>query len=423
MSFLFSRKGWLVWLLIISLFMAACGPAANNPGDEGETAVAESSETEAETAVEADSSQEEAPATESEGEDTAAPASELEYIEVEAGTGPAPVPGDLVSVHYTGTLEDGTVFDSSVERGEPIQFTLGQGEVIPGWDQGIAMMREGGKATLIIPPHLAYGPGGSGTIPPNATLTFEVELVEVQQPPKPQEVSEADFTETESGLKYYFIEEGDGTAVQDGDMVDIHAQLWLEDGTLLQSSVQQGTPINFIQGSGSSLPGLDEALLLMQVGDIVQLVLPPELAGGFAGDTNIIFEMELLNTQQPPIPTEVDAADFTTTESGLKYYALTEGDGPAPQTGDNVTVHYRLWLEDGTLIDSSVERDQPFSFVVGSGSTVPGWEEGVLLMKQGGKAQLVVPPELGYGEAGGGPIPPNSTLIFEVEILEVMPGQ
>jgi peptidylprolyl isomerase len=420
MNFLFSKKGWLVWLLIISLFIVACGPAGNSPEDEGETAETETT-TEEETAAEEEA---EAPATESESEATAAPAGDLEYIEVEAGTGPAPVPGDRVAVHYTGTLEDGTVFDSSIERGQPIEFTLGRGEVIPGWDQGIALMREGGKATLIIPPHLAYGETGAGAaIPPNATLTFEVELVEVSQPPKPQEVGEADFTETESGLKYYFIEEGDGTAVQAGDMVQIHAQLWLEDGTLLQSSVQQGAPINFMQGSGTSIPGLDEALLLMQVGDTIQLVLPPELAGGMAGDSNLIFEMELLDTEVPPQATEIDDADFTTTESGLKYYAIQEGDGPAPQAGDTVNVHYRLWLEDGTLIDSSLERDQPFRFVVGSGSTVPGWEEGVLLMNEGGKAQLIVPAELGYGEAGSGPIPPNATLIFELEILEVVSGQ
>ena len=104
----------------------------------------------------------------------------LQFIEVEAGSGPAPQPGDVVSVHYTGMLTDGTVFDSSRESNQPIQFPLGEGRVIPGWDEGIAMMREGGKARLVIPPDLGYGEqGAGGVIPPNATLVFDVELVDV----------------------------------------------------------------------------------------------------------------------------------------------------------------------------------------------------------------------------------------------------
>ncbi len=108
-------------------------------------------------------------------------ASGLKYIEITLGTGSAPKVGDMVSVHYRGTLENGTVFDSSYERNQPIQFAIGQRMVIPGWDEGIALMRKGGKAKLIIPPNLAYGASGAGgVIPPNATLTFEVELVDIK---------------------------------------------------------------------------------------------------------------------------------------------------------------------------------------------------------------------------------------------------
>ncbi len=104
----------------------------------------------------------------------------LEYIEVEAGTGAQAVAGKTVSVHYTGKFQDGKVFDSSVTRGDPITFPLGKGNVIKGWDEGIALMKVGGKAQLIIPPNLAYGErGASGVIPPNSTLVFDVELVSI----------------------------------------------------------------------------------------------------------------------------------------------------------------------------------------------------------------------------------------------------
>jgi peptidylprolyl isomerase len=108
-------------------------------------------------------------------------ASGLDYVEVEAGTGAQAAAGKTVSVHYTGKFQDGKVFDSSVSRGDPLTFRLGVGQVIKGWDEGIALMKVGGKAQLTIPPELAYGErGASGVIPPNATLIFDVELVGVK---------------------------------------------------------------------------------------------------------------------------------------------------------------------------------------------------------------------------------------------------
>ena len=112
-------------------------------------------------------------------------ASGLEYVEIEAGSGQAPNTGDIVTVHYTGTLEDGSEFDSSA-GGEPIEFPIGVGYVIPGWDEGIALMREGGKAQLIIPAELAYGPQERPGIPANSTLYFDVELLSVSVQPTPE---------------------------------------------------------------------------------------------------------------------------------------------------------------------------------------------------------------------------------------------
>ena len=104
--------------------------------------------------------------------------SELKVDIKSEGTGPKPNKGDTVRVHYTGRLTDGTKFDSSVDRGEPLEFTVGVGQVIKGWDDGILQLTKGQKAVLTCPPAYAYGAAGiPGTIPKNATLVFEVELV------------------------------------------------------------------------------------------------------------------------------------------------------------------------------------------------------------------------------------------------------
>lgn len=273
----FSRinLGWILWLGF-ALLLAACG-TQNITNDE---LVA-----------------------------TAVASGNLQYVELTPGTGSAATTGSLVSVHYVGTLQDGTEFDNSYTRGQPLQFVMGRGQVIAGWEKGISQMREGGKARLIIPPALAYGESGAGgVIPPNATLIFEVELVKVEPTPP--------------------------------------------------------TP--------------------------------------------------------PAAATAVNEADYTTTSSGLQYYDFVVGDGETAVAGKLVTVHYTGWLLDGTRFDSSLDRGVPFQFPLGAGGVIPGWDEGLTGMRVGGKRQLRIPPELGYGEQGiSGVVPGNAVLLFEVELLAV----
>jgi peptidylprolyl isomerase len=108
----------------------------------------------------------------------------LGIIDIETGTGATPEAGQTLAVHYTGWLSDGTKFDSSLDRGTPFEFALGLGQVIPGWDEGLATMNVGGIRRLILPPELAYGEAGRPGIPPNAELTFDIQLLEIKETPE-----------------------------------------------------------------------------------------------------------------------------------------------------------------------------------------------------------------------------------------------
>ncbi|MFM5947434.1 MAG: FKBP-type peptidyl-prolyl cis-trans isomerase [Dolichospermum sp.] len=128
----------------------------------------------------------------------------------------------------------------------------------------------------------------------------------------------------------------------------------------------------------------------------------------------------LLFVNTPKANNTMSPANAVTTPSGLKYVELEEGTGATPQPGQTVVVHYTGTLEDGTKFDSSRDRNQPFSFKIGVGQVIKGWDEGLSTMKVGGRRQLIIPSELGYGARGAGNvIPPYSTLLFDVELLAI----
>jgi FKBP-type peptidyl-prolyl cis-trans isomerase len=127
-------------------------------------------------------------------------------------------------------------------------------------------------------------------------------------------------------------------------------------------------------------------------------------------------------TPNTSAPTKV-TGDGTKTADGLQYWDIKVGTGQTAKEGDHVKVHYTGWLTTGKKFDSSVDAHQPFDFNLGKGDVIKGWDEGVAGMKVGGKRQLRIPPDLGYGAAGSpGAIPPNATLIFDVQLLAILPN-
>ena len=228
----------------------------------------------------------------------------LKYFDLTVGEGELPEDGGLVEVHYTGWLDDGTVFDTSSKRNRTFKFPLGQGRVIKGWDEGVATMKVGGKRQLVIPADLAYGDRRTGKIPPGSQLTFEVELVSVSAPrvapEAPQSISE--FETTESGLKIHVMETGDGPQPAEGDVVLVDYTGWLEaDGTKFDSSLDRNEPISFPLGKGRVIKGWDEGVGMLNVGSSAQLVIPADLAYGERGrppvipaNSTLIFEVELV---------------------------------------------------------------------------------------------------------------------------------
>jgi len=232
----------------------------------------------------------------------------LMFHDFAEGTGELPAEGSTVVVDYSGFLEDGTLFDTSMRRSRPFVFSLGKGQVIKGWDEGIATMKVGGRRQLKIPSDLAYGPAGRPPkIPPASTLIFDVELKEIRAPRVAPEtwhaVAEGDWTVTESGLKYYDIEVGGGAAPSEGKLVEVDYTGWLTDNTKFDSSLDRPDPIRFPLGKGRVIPGWDEGIASMKVGGKRVLYIPFSLAYGEAGrppvipeKADLIFQVELISS-------------------------------------------------------------------------------------------------------------------------------
>ncbi|NTW31397.1 MAG: FKBP-type peptidyl-prolyl cis-trans isomerase [Bacteroidetes bacterium] len=231
----------------------------------------------------------------------------------------------------------------------------------------------------------------------------------------------------ESGLKYIIVKKGTGIKVEKGMNVTVNYTGYFEDGKIFDSSVERGEPISIPIGKGKVIKGWDEGIPLLSVGDKARLLIPYNLAygetarGPIPAMSNLIFDVEVIKAEKStsPEPYDVKGKDTLKTASGLQYIIVKEGTGAQATSGKTVKVHYTGYFTDGKIFDSSVERGTAFSFPLGQGRVIAGWDEGIALLKVGGKARLIIPYQLGYGENAYNSIPAKSTLIFDVELIDV----
>ena len=381
--------------------------------------------------------------------------------------------GDIITLNMKYTTEnDSVLFDSQQGmQGQPLRFQLPPSDFPGDLYAGIRMLAPGDSGVFKINADSLFTvtfkmPKRPVFIDTNSYITFYIKLLSAESveelAQKEDEVLEAFLTENEivaepleSGL--IFIEEtaGKGKKIDTGDVVELHFSLKLADGKPVFSSYDRGKPIQMNFGKPFDNQGFDEAIGYMREGGKALVIVPSAIAFGATGRgamvppySTLVYEVEIVsvmsqaefqkqkemeqqkreaNNKQAKMEEGAKLKKYLkenniTTEptaSGLYYIEKEKGTGAKAETGKKVTVHYTGKLLDGTKFDSSLDRDQPFSFVLGQGQVIQGWDEGIGLMNVGGKATLIIPSSIAYKDRDMGVIPPYSTLVFDVELLNV----
>ncbi len=393
-----------------------------------------------------------------------------------------PVLSDIVSIDMEYGPKDSIIF-SSYKSKRPVKIPIIEPQFKGDFYEALTYMSVGDSATFIISAdsffHItARSPKRPPFIDSNSVLYFNVKLnsIQIEEEIKKEEqeknailkieegeklklyLSDNKITikPTESGLYYIETKRGRGSKIDTSDWVKIHFAINLLNGNKIFSTRDRGEPIEIEYGKKFDTDGLEEAIGKMKKGGKANLIVPSSIAFGEMGrggaippfstllyDVEIIdvrskaeYEKEkalerekqkaekqkLIKSEKTKITKYINDNNITSkpTKDGLYYVETLKGTGEKAESGKKVKVHYSLYLTDGTKLQSSLDSGQPFEFTLGKGQVIRGWDEGITMMNEGGKAKLIIPSIIGYGERGkGSDIPPFTPLVFEVELLEV----
>jgi FKBP-type peptidyl-prolyl cis-trans isomerase len=379
--------------------------------------------------------------------------------------------GDWVSLNMRYQYKDSILFNSTSAMGTPIRFQLPPSDYKGDIYEGIGMLSPGDSADFIINADSLFTktfrqPKRPPFIDSNSVIHFYITLLSVDSPEslikkedeelkKYLDAKKISVAPEASGLIYVEQVAGKGAKIDSGAWVKANFSVTLVDGKQIFSTAERGEPKEFEYGAGSDTPGFEEGISKMLKGGKATFIVPSKIAFGEGGRgslippyATVIYDVEVVDVmskadhdkqqaaKQKEAAAKVEAnktqegslmkkylaeKKITTapTSSGLVYVEKVKGTGARAVAGKKVKVHYTGTLLNGTKFDSSRDRNTPFEFVLGQGQVIKGWDEGIAMMNVGGKATLVIPSAIAYGERDMGQIPPYSTLVFDVELLEV----
>ncbi len=379
--------------------------------------------------------------------------------------------GDWVSMTMRYAYKDSILFDSKAAMGNPVRFQLPPSEFKGDIYEGIQMLHPGDSADFIVNADSLFiktfrQPTRPAFIDSNSVIHFYITLLTVDSPismMKKEEdalkkyIEEKKITIEPSPTGLYFLETvvGKGAKIDSGSWVKANFKVSLIDGKQIFSTLDRGEPMSFEYGKRFDTPGFEEGVGKMLKGGKATLIVPSKIAFGEMGRgamvppySTVIYDLEVVDVQTKAEHDKQVAEDkkkeqlkvetnkkqegalmqkylkekninAKPTASGLIYVENVKGTGAKAAAGKKVKVHYTGTLLNGTKFDSSRDRNEPFEFTLGQGQVIKGWDEGIALMNVGGKATLVIPSTIAYGDRDMGTIPPFSTLVFDVELLDV----